>query len=158
MSVNKAILVGRLGSNPDVKRFDNGDLMAVISVATGEKWTDKKTGDRRETTEWHRVVLNGKLAEIAEKWLRKGMQVYLEGKIATRKWTDNQGIERYSTDIRASQLVMLGSANDNSPEQSNQSYHQPMQAQGNQQAVYQPNVMPSPSTSMQRAVSDDMPF
>lgn len=158
MSVNKAILVGRLGNNPDVKQFNNGDLMAVISVATGEKWTDKKTGDRRETTEWHRVVLNGKLAEIAEKWLRKGMQVYLEGKIATRKWTDNQGIERYSTDIKASQLVMLGSANDNSPEQSNQNYHQPMQTQGNQQAVYQPNVMPSPSTSMQRAVSDDIPF
>jgi single-strand DNA-binding protein len=110
-SVNKAIIVGNLGRDPDVKRTPDGTAVANLSVATSESWTDKNSGDRRERTEWHRVVVWNKLAEIAEKYLKKGSKVYLEGKIATRKWTDQQGVEKYSTEIVLqgfdAKLVML---------------------------------------------------
>ena len=103
-SVNKAIIVGRLGADPEVRTTENGTKVVTISVATSEKWTDRNSGDKKEKTEWHRVTIwGGKdgdgLAGVAEKFLKKGHNVYLSGKLQTRKWTDQQGVERYTTEI-----------------------------------------------------------
>lgn len=106
--VNKVIIVGNLGNDPDVKRFDNGGMITNISVATSEKWNDRQTGEPREATEWHRIVFNNKLAEIAAQYLRKGSQVYIEGSLRTRKYQDQNGQDRYITEIRADQMQMLG--------------------------------------------------
>lgn len=108
-SVNKVILVGNLGRDPEMRTFPSGDPVANVNIATTDKWKDKQTGEAREHTEWHRVVFNGRLADIAGQYLRKGSQVYVEGTLRTRKWTDQSGIERYSTEIRADQMQMLGS-------------------------------------------------
>ncbi len=108
-SVNKVILVGNLGRDPEVRTFPSGDQVANVTIATTDKWRDKNTGENREATEWHRVVFNGRLAEIVSQYLRKGSQVYVEGSIRTRKWTDQQsGQERYATEIRADTMQMLG--------------------------------------------------
>lgn len=108
-SVNKVILVGNLGRDPEVRTFPSGDQVANVTIATTDKWRDKNTGENREATEWHRVVFNGRLAEIAGQYLRKGSQVYVEGAIRTRKWMDQQtGQERYATEIRADTMQMLG--------------------------------------------------
>jgi len=99
-SVNKVILVGNLGRDPEVKSMQDGRNMVNMSVATSETWRDRQSGDRKERTEWHRVVIfNDRLADIAEKYLRKGSKVYLEGALQTRKWTDNAGQERYTTEV-----------------------------------------------------------
>ena len=108
-SVNKVIIVGNLGRDPEMRTFPSGDQVANVTVATTDKWKDKQTGEMREATEWHRVVFNGRLAEIVEQYLRKGSQVYVEGSLRTRKWTDQTGQEKYSTEIRADQMQMLGS-------------------------------------------------
>lgn len=108
-SVNKVILVGNLGRDPEMRTFPSGDQVANVTIATTDKWRDKTSGENREATEWHRVVFNGRLAEIAGQYLRKGSQVYVEGSIRTRKWTDPQsGQDRYATEIRADTLQMLG--------------------------------------------------
>jgi single-strand DNA-binding protein len=99
-SVNKVILVGHLGRDPDVKHSQAGTPIVNMSLATSDAWRDKATGERKERTEWHRVVIfNDRLAEVASKYLRKGAKVYLEGQLATRKWTDQQNVERYSTEV-----------------------------------------------------------
>lgn len=98
-SINKAIIIGRLGRDPEIRCTNSGDAVANLSVATSEAWKDKNTGEKKEKTEWHRVTVWGKLAEIAERYLKKGSQVYLEGQIETRKWTDQNGQEKYSTEI-----------------------------------------------------------
>jgi single-strand DNA-binding protein len=99
-SVNKVILVGNLGKDPDVRRLQSGEPVVNLSLATSESWRDKASGERKEKTEWHRVVIfNKNLAEVAEKYLRKGSKVYIEGALQTRKWTDKDGQEKYSTEI-----------------------------------------------------------
>jgi single-strand DNA-binding protein len=99
-SVNKVILVGNLGKDPEVRRMTSGDPVVNLSVATSETWRDKASGERKEKTEWHRVVIfNKNLAEVAEKYLRKGSKVYVEGQLQTRKWTDKDGAEKYSTEV-----------------------------------------------------------
>lgn len=99
-SVNKVILVGNLGRDPEIRSFQNGGRVANLSVATGERWRDRQTGEQRERTEWHRIVItNENLVEIAEKYLRKGEKVYLEGELQTRKWTDQSNQERYTTEV-----------------------------------------------------------
>ena len=100
-SVNKVILVGNLGADPDIKRMSNGDQLVNLSVATSESWRDKNSGERREKTEWHRVVIfNDNLAKVAEQYLKKGMKVYIEGQLQTRSWEDQQsGQKRYSTEV-----------------------------------------------------------
>ena len=108
--VNKVIIVGNLGSDPEVKQFANGGSVTRIAVATSEQWNDKQTGERREQTEWHRISLSHKLGEIAAQYLRKGSQVYIEGSLRTNKYTDQNGVERYATEIRADQMQMLGTA------------------------------------------------
>jgi len=117
--VNKVILLGNLGQDPDMRNMQNGVAVATISVATQEKWKDAKTGEQKEKTEWHRVVLFNRLAEICRQYLKKGSKVYLEGKLETKKWTDKAGIERYTTQIVCSEMQMLGNSRGTgaSPEQ-----------------------------------------
>jgi len=107
-SVNKVILVGNLGADPETRYMPNGDAVCNIRVATTESWKDKQSGEKKELTEWHRVVFYRKLAEIAGQYLKKGSQVYLEGRIRTRKWQDKEGQERYTTEIEANEMQMLG--------------------------------------------------
>ena len=112
-SVNKVILVGNLGRDPETRTFPNGDMVANVTVATTDKWRDKSTGESRTATEWHRVSVHGRLAEIASQYLRKGSQVYIEGSLRTRKWVDQQtGQERFAVDIRADVMQMLGGRQD----------------------------------------------
>ena len=108
-SVNKVIIVGNLGKDPEMRSFPSGDQVANVTIATTDKRKDKQTGDMKEATEWHRVVFNGRLAEIVGQYLRKGSQVYVEGSLRTRKWVDQSGVEKYTTEIRADQMQMLGS-------------------------------------------------
>jgi single-strand DNA-binding protein len=109
-SLNKVILIGNLGADPEQRAFPNGDAICNLRLATTENWKDKSTGEARENTEWHRVVLYRRLAEIAGQYLKKGSQVYVEGRLRTRKWQDKDGQERYTTEIEASEMKMLGSA------------------------------------------------
>lgn len=106
--VNKVILLGNLGNDPDIRYTASGAAVANISLATAENWRDKETGEKQERTEWHRVVFFGRLAEIVGEYLRKGSQVYVEGRIQTRKWQDKDGNDRYTTEIVASEMQMLG--------------------------------------------------
>ncbi|MFE1570277.1 single-stranded DNA-binding protein [Comamonas odontotermitis] len=109
-SVNKVVIVGNLGRDPEIRTFPSGDQVANVTIATTDRWRDKNTGENKEATEWHRVVFNGRLAEIVGQYLRKGSQVYVEGSLRTRKWTDQAtGQERYATEIRADTMQMLGS-------------------------------------------------
>ncbi|MDM0019829.1 single-stranded DNA-binding protein [Variovorax saccharolyticus] len=108
-SVNKVILVGNLGRDPETRTFPSGDQVCNVTLATTDKWKDKQSGEMREATEWHRLVFNGRLAEIAAQYLRKGSQIYVEGQIRTRKYNDKDGVEKYATDIRVDQMQMLGS-------------------------------------------------
>ncbi len=106
--INKVILVGNLGNDPEVRYSQGGSAITTISVATSESWKDKQTGEAQERTEWHRVKFFGRLAEIAGEYLKKGRQVYIEGSLRTEKYTDKNGVERYSTDIIANEMQMLG--------------------------------------------------
>jgi single-strand DNA-binding protein len=108
-SVNKVIIVGNLGRDPETRYLPNGEAVTNIAVATTESWKDKNSGEKKELTEWHRITFYRKLAEIAGQYLKKGSQVYVEGKLQTRKWTDKEGVERYTTEIIADTMQMLGS-------------------------------------------------
>lgn len=149
-SVNKVIIVGRLGQDPEVRQFQNGGQVANLSIATSERWTDKRTGEQKEQTEWHKVVLHNRLAEIAGQYLQKGSLVYIEGSLHTRKYTDQQGIERYTTEIKAQSMQMLGNKQDSQ--------------QNGYQRQYPQGMTASPSTAMQRPPqntvyqNDDIPF
>ena len=107
--INKAIVVGNLGRDPEVRYSANGNAIANVTIATTDSWKDRQSGERQEKTEWHRVVFFGRLAEIAGEYLKKGSQVYVEGRLQTRKWEDRDGNERYTTEIVAADMQMLGS-------------------------------------------------
>jgi single-strand DNA-binding protein len=107
-SVNKVIIVGNLGADPETKYLPSGDAVTNIRVATTDTWKDKASGEKKEATEWHRIAFFGRLAEIAGEYLKKGSQVYVEGQLRTRKWQDKDGQDRYSTEIRADVMQMLG--------------------------------------------------
>ncbi|MCZ4304369.1 single-stranded DNA-binding protein [Zoogloeaceae bacterium G21618-S1] len=107
-SVNKVILVGNLGRDPEIRYAPSGDAICNVSIATTDTWKDKQTGEKKEATEWHRVVFFGKLAEIVGQYLKKGRAIYVEGRLQTRKWQDQNGQDRYTTEIRASEMQMLG--------------------------------------------------
>jgi len=107
-SVNKVIIVGNLGKDPEMRSFPSGDQVANVTIATTDRWKDKQSGEMKEATEWHRVQFNGRLAEIVGQYLRKGSQVYVEGSLRTRSW-EKDGVKQYSTEIRADQMQMLGS-------------------------------------------------
>ena len=108
-SVNKVIIVGNLGRDPETRYMPNGDAVTNVAVATTESWKDKNSGEKKELTEWHRITFYRNLAEIAGQYLKKGSQVYVEGRLQTRKWTDKDGVERYTTEIIADTMQMLGS-------------------------------------------------
>ncbi len=107
--VNKVILVGNLGNDPDIRYTAGGAAVANVSLATAESWRDKDSGEQQERTEWHRIVFFGRLAEIVGEYLRKGSQIYIEGRLQTRKWQDKEGTDRYTTEIVANEMQMLGS-------------------------------------------------
>ena len=138
--VNKVILVGNLGKDPEIRHLDNGIAVANFSLATTESYTNKQ-GERVNQTEWHNIVLWRGLADVAEKYLKKGNSVYIEGKINTRKWEDKEGVTRYSTDIITDKMTMLGSKSDNS----------------NSTAAAAP-ITPAESSSSESGGNDDLPF
>jgi len=144
--VNKVILVGNIGQDPEMKSMPNGNAVTNISVATSESWKDKQTGQPQERTEWHRVVFFNRLAEIAGQYLRKGSKVYLEGSLRTRKWQAQDGSDRYSTEIVASEMQMLDSRQDNAG-----GYQAPAPAQGVPSQPVAPQSAPSQSAPQQRA-------
>ena len=111
-SINKVIIIGRVGKDPELRYATSGDAICNLTVATSESWKDKASGEKKEAVEWHKVSMFGKLAEIAGQYLKKGSLVYIEGSLRTRKWTDKEGVERYTTEIRADQMKMLGSKPD----------------------------------------------
>lgn len=108
-SVNKVILIGNLGRDPETRYAAGGDAVCTVSLATTDTWKDKQTGEKKEATEWHRVVFWGRLADIAGQYLKKGSQIYVEGSLRTRKWQDKDGHDRYTTEIRGDEMKMLGS-------------------------------------------------
>jgi single-strand DNA-binding protein len=111
-SVNKVILLGNLGRDPETRYTTGGDAVTNLSIATSEQWKDKQTGEKQEKTEWHRVVLFGRQAEVAGEYLKKGRSVYIEGRLQTRKYTDKDGVEKYSTEIVADRMQLIGGARD----------------------------------------------
>jgi single-strand DNA-binding protein len=152
--VNKAIIVGTLGQDPEIRYTANGGAVANISVATNESWRDKATGEAQERTEWHRIVMFGKLAEIAQQYLKKGSQAYFEGRIQTRKWQDQSGNDRYSTEIVANEMQMLGG-------RAGGGGGAPMDSGGQSQSQSQPQSRPAPAAADTAPMDDgfdDIPF
>ena len=155
--VNKVILVGNVGGDPDVRTMPNGNTVTTLSIATSESWKDKQTGEKQDRTEWHRVVCFNRLGEIASEYIRKGSKLYIEGSLRTRKWQDQQGQDRYTTEIIASEMQML----DSKGGQSNPSYNDaPSQGQFGSQAS-PVKSQPMTESSAQAAfddLNDDIPF
>ena len=153
--VNRVTILGNLGNDPDVKYTNSGSAIANLTVATSEEWKDKTTGESKSLTEWHRVVIFGKLAEVAGEYLRKGSQVYIEGQLRTRKWTDNAGVEKYTTEIVVGMngvMQMIGGKQEGKPQQSGWSQHQqPKPQQQSKPAQSGHNIPPVD-------FSDDIPF
>lgn len=152
--INKVILVGRLGKDPEVRYAPSGAAFTNLTVATSEQWRDKQTGEQKEQTEWHRVVMSGKLAEIAGEYLRKGSEVYLEGKLRTSKWQDASGQDKYTTEILVGvggTLQMLGGKHSGSEQGS-----APLYSGGQQRQ--QPQHAPAPQGEPPMDFDDDIPF
>ena len=147
--VNKVIIIGNLGNDPEAKAMPNGNAVTNITVATSESWTDKQTNEKKERTEWHRVVFFNRLAEIAGQYLKKGSKIYLEGQLRTRKWQDQSGADRYTTEIVASELQMM----DSKPADGQQQQYQPQQYQQSPQQPQQQAPQPqyAPQSNRQNA-------
>jgi single-strand DNA-binding protein len=139
--VNKVIVIGNLGQDPETRYMPSGSAVTNLRIATNESWKDKQTGEQKERTEWHSVAMFGKLAEIAAEYLRKGSQVYIEGKLRTRKWQDKQGNDRYTTEIVADEMQMLGS-----------------RSGGGAPAMSDPGTGSTPQRSSSDDFDDDIPF
>lgn len=143
-SVNKAIIVGNLGRDPETRYMPNGEAVTNVAVATTDSWKDKNTGEKKESTEWHRITFYRKLAEIAGQYLKKGSQVYIEGRLQTRKWQDKDGQDRYTTEIIADTMQMLGSRQSSEPK-----------ADGYEETPAVRNQRPAPNFN---DMDDDIPF
>lgn len=156
--INKVILIGNVGTDPEVRYMPNGNAVTTLSLATSETWKDKQTGDKQERTEWHRVVCFNRLGEIAGEYVRKGSKLYVEGSLRTRKWQDQQGQDRYTTEIVANDIQMLDSKGGQalfSQDTANSAMHASSQYQGS------PNKPISASTTAENAfeeLDDDIPF
>lgn len=151
--INKVILIGHVGVDPEVRYMPNGNAVATISIATTESWKDKQSGERQERTEWHRVVCFNRLGEIVGEYTRKGSKVYIEGSLRTRKWQDQQGQDRYTTEIVANDLQMLDSKGGNTgmpDEMPNQQFAASAPAKQNKTAPQQPDTL--------EELDDDIPF
>ena len=157
-SVNTVIIVGNLGRDPEIRTFPSGDQVANVTIATTDRWKDKTSGENKESTEWHRVIFNGRLAEIAGQYLRKGSQVYVTGSLRTRKWTDQaSGQERYATEIRADSMQMLGGKPSGNDEGYGQQEQRPVQRQA--PAPRQQQAAPAPrAPSGFDQMDDSIPF
>lgn len=145
-SVNKVIIVGRVGQEPEVRFLANGDAVANLSVATSESWKDKSTGEKVEKTEWHKIVIYRKLAEIVQQYVKKGDLVYFEGKLETKKWQDKEGVDRYTTQIVAHEMQMLGGKKDGSA------------SGGGSGPAPRPEPSKQPGNTGFEDMSDDIPF
>lgn len=153
--VNKVIIMGTLGQDPEVKYMPSGAAVCNLSVATSEQWRDKQTGEKKEQTEWHRIVLFGKVAEIAGEYLRKGSQAYFEGQLRTRKWTDQAGVEKYTTEIVVNvggTMQLIGGKKESDATGGN---HQQQSGWGKPQ---QPGNKPSKQPPNPPPMEDDIPF
>lgn len=148
--VNKVIIVGNLGNDPEVRTMPNGEQVANISVATSESWTDKNTGEKRENTEWHRIVFYRRQAEICGQYLKKGSKVYVEGRLKTRKWQDQNGQDRYTTEIQGDVLQMLSSQSDSQPQAGGKPQHSAKPQKQPPQEIY--------SQEEQADFDDEIPF
>jgi single-strand DNA-binding protein len=151
-SVNKVILVGNLGADPETRYLPSGEAVTNIRVATTDRWKDKASGEQKEATEWHRVAFFGRLAEIAGEYLKKGSQVYIEGRIRTRKWQDKEGQDRYSTEIVADTMQMLGRR-----EGAGEARGEPSPARGEAKAA-EPKAAPKKPAGKFDDMEDDIPF
>lgn len=140
--VNRVIIIGHLGNDPEIRTMPNGEQIANISVATSESWTDKNSGEKKTQTEWHRIVLYRRLAEIAGQYLTKGSQVYIEGRLKTRKWQDSNGQDRYTTEIQGDNLQMLGGRQDEPKQQakSSKAKPEPLSAMAEQGDSFDDNI------------------
>lgn len=162
--VNKVILVGFLGQDPEIHYMPNGNAVAGLSLATSESWRDKQSGETKEKTDWHRVVIFGKLAEIAGEYLRKGSQVYIEGQLRTRKWTDDSGSDRWTTEVLVGvngTMQMLGGRGGNNGSGDNNgggNAQQPAQAQGGWGQPQQPQAPQQPQQSAPRNPANEPPM
>lgn len=156
-SVNRVILIGNLGKDPETRYAPSGDAFCTITVATTDTWKDKQTGEKKEVTEWHRVVFNGKLAEIAGQYLKKGRPVYIEGSLRTRKWTNKDGAEQYTTEIRADQMQMLGGRDDGDSRPSENSQQRPASSDARQERSA-PKPQAAPAGGGFADFDDDIPF
>lgn len=145
--INKVILIGNLGNDPEVRYLPNGNAVANISVATSESWRDKQSGEQQDRTEWHRVVLYNRLGEIAGEYLKKGSKVYIEGSLRTRKWQDKNGQDRYTTEIIANEMQMLDSRGGASGGSHSSSFNQDPEASNNMKEMAAPE-----------SFDDDIPF
>lgn len=147
-SLNQVNIIGRLGQDPEVKFMNNGTAVCNITVATSERWKDKQTGEQKEETEWHRMVIYGRLAEVAGEYLRKGSLAFFEGSLKTRKWQDQQGVDKYTTEIRVEKMKILSTNNGGQQQgggqqqrpQQQQQQRQPQQQQGNQSMNFDDDV------------------
>ncbi len=175
-NMSNVIVVGTLGKDPETKTFPNGGSLTQFSMATSESWTDKSTGEKKEQTEWHRIVLSNRLGEIAQQYLRKGSKVYIEGSLRTRQWTDQNGQERYTTEIRGEQMQMLDSPRAENQSNYNQGgYNQNQQGFNQKQGGYggqnpqgfnqnsSPNKDKNPTQNQENDnkindLNDDLPF
>ena len=154
MSVNKAILIGHLGKDPEVRYMPNGEAVANVTLATSETWKDK-TGEKQERTEWHNIVFYKRLAEIAGQYLKKGSQIYVEGRITTEKWQDKEGKDRYTTKIVANEMKMLGGKSSGS---SNFEVVEKPAASSEQSSAVPASKAPAPAKSNFDNFDDDIPF
>jgi single-strand DNA-binding protein len=158
-SLNKVLLIGNLGRDPETRYMPSGDSVTNVTIATTDTWKDKASGERREATEWHRVVFFGRLAEIAAQYLKKGSQVYVEGRLQTRKWQDKDGNERYTTEIRADEMKMLGrrEGGGESPTHGGEDWERPTSAPS-RPASPPPQAQPQPAADGFGDFKDDIPF
>lgn len=155
--INKVILIGNVGVDPDVRYLPNGNAVTTLSIATSESWKDKNTGEKQDRTEWHRVVCFNRLGEIAGEYVRKGSKLYIEGSLRTRKWQDQQGQDRYTTEIIANDIQMLDSkgSSTGSYDDIPQAQHMPSQPGTSRQATPQTNQIPHDAFDQ---FDDDVPF
>jgi single-strand DNA-binding protein len=156
-SVNKVILIGNLGKDPEMRYMPSGEAIANFSLATSEAWTDKASGDKKEATEWHRVVFFGRTAEVVGQYVKKGSKIYVEGRLQTRKWQDKEGQDRYTTEVRGDVMRML----DRRGESSGPMDHEPPAVESRRPAAggaSKPAARPAPATSGFDDMDDDIPF
>lgn len=155
--INKVILIGNLGRDPEVSALPNGSSVTNIALATSESWKDKNTGENVERTEWHRIVFFNRLAEVAGQYLNKGSKVYVEGSLRTRKWQDNNGQDRYTTEIIGSEMQMLGNQGDNNTDKAQQ-YEQMPEANQNKPEKKEDDYNPLGGDKKKPELDDDIPF